>query len=473
MSFFRSAPLQRLLLKAGAVNWSLLLAMIALTQNRFFALKPLAVGGAALYFGIRRHYPGMLRLHPFYFAMAGLCLVQLAFVVPDFTPSSITVTAYGVGLWVLMGVAFLFMRAATQQATEKSVVTLEAYFGVVVLLTLVNLAGVIAATGVLNPYENAPVPLFGVSSGDHLSGLYGFHLWKPQLGDYSGTNSTVAALFTLWFFMRRQWKKAFLALAILLLTISNFVNLMLFAALGLYTLFSRRKVYYGALAGALLTTIVFYAVVTPGNFSYGFSQLKNKPSQNRESKTIEPTIETKQKPQVVATAPFNPDQRRGKAESFLQTGHFLTSSASHAIWGAGAGRFSSMLAQLSASEQGAAKGRFFAPLHYKSPLYKANHGAIDSTIKSLPPQYHSVSQTPASWYNQLLGEYGFVGLLLFAFFYLKPVLRSSAKSRALLFLLLLLLFADYFFEALCLLPLFEWLLLTQQAAGEKTLPSAE
>jgi hypothetical protein len=76
---------------------------------------------------------------------------------------------------------------------------------------------------------------------------------------------------------------------------------------------------------------------------------------------------------------------------------------------------------------------------------------------------HSVVHTPNSVYDQLLGEYGLIGIALISayFFVLARNARRLREALPLLGLLVALLATDYWMEQLSVLPLFELLFFLQ------------
>lgn len=75
--------------------------------------------------------------------------------------------------------------------------------------------------------------------------------------------------------------------------------------------------------------------------------------------------------------------------------------------------------------------------------------------------FHSESNRPFSVYNQLLGEYGLVGFLLFILSYLWYFMKRLNRRRfalPILVTLLVLLNIDYLFESLSVLLFVETLL---------------
>ncbi len=74
---------------------------------------------------------------------------------------------------------------------------------------------------------------------------------------------------------------------------------------------------------------------------------------------------------------------------------------------------------------------------------------------------HSLTNSPFSVYDQLLAEYGLIGLTIFFVYYLWFFARHYRKltyGLPILLLLMAVLFVDYWFEQLSILIFFELLL---------------
>lgn len=459
-----SASASRLLSRLRQVDWVLLVLMVGITQNRFFALKIAAVV-AALFLTpcLRAMRNG--GLHFFYLAMAGWTAIQYVIIVQDYSASYTIVALYALVQWIMMAIIAAMLLAKTREA---GIQTLNLYFWITAGLSLINLAGVLFHAGTLNPYEAAPEPVFGMSSGDHITGLYGFHLWTPALGNYSNVNASILALFVLFYFYHRQWWKCGLAFFLMLTASSNAITLATLAMLAILVILVRSRAHFSGGFAVLLLTAVFYVFVTPKNLRYLEGELakrfgiefrsapgaSSRPLTQRDWELSPTEISSRAGP-----LDFDVNKTTGKAHSFRQTGTYLLSSPLRFIGGAGAGRFSSLLA-LTAASKPEERGRIFRPLDFESAEYRKNHGKTVAAIKRLPPGYHTVSQMPYSWYNQICGEYGLLGLLLFLALYVGWCVRRAGRGAGVVLLpmLLLLAVADYTFEAFCIVPVFEWLI---------------
>ena len=146
----------------------------------------------------------------------------------------------------------------------------------------------------------------------------------------------------------------------------------------------------------------------------------------------------------------------GKYLSFLETFNYIDKSPVNLIIGAGGGNFSSKLA-FKASNLGIS-GKYLEKYAYMSPAFKEDHLKLTLYYYLQPISEHSVLNFPNSVFNQLLGEYGLTGLILFLVTYVWFYLRKFKKltyGRIILPVLLLFLLTDYWFESFSIVIIFE------------------
>ncbi|HWB91749.1 MAG TPA: hypothetical protein VG605_07855, partial [Puia sp.] len=146
----------------------------------------------------------------------------------------------------------------------------------------------------------------------------------------------------------------------------------------------------------------------------------------------------------------------GKLISFVQTCYYLRMTPKHLLFGAGIGNFSSKLAFRVAGT--GVQGHYPKKYTYVSPEFKYNHLKTYLTYANMDASRHSVLNFPFSVYNQVLGEYGLIGLFLFLLTYLGFFVRrykSLTYGRYMLMALMLFFFMEYWFELYSLVVIFE------------------
>jgi hypothetical protein len=149
----------------------------------------------------------------------------------------------------------------------------------------------------------------------------------------------------------------------------------------------------------------------------------------------------------------------GKITGMKQTFNFFKQHPAKAFFGEGVGNFSSKLAFKATGLN--FTGGYPKKYVYINPDFLRNHLDVYLSFFSRGPGTHSLTNSPFSVYDQLLSEYGLLGLLALFIFYLWFFARHYKKLTygiPLLILLLSIFFIDYWFEQLSVVVLFELLL---------------
>lgn len=174
-------------------------------------------------------------------------------------------------------------------------------------------------------------------------------------------------------------------------------------------------------------------------------------------------LQTASKPQSKINTP-------GKFTATQQTFTFLKENPLKLFTGNGIGNFSSKLA-FRVTGLGIA-GSFPARYAYISPLFLINHLDLYLNFFSRDAGFHSLINSPNSVYDQMLTEYGFIGLLALIIYYFGYFLKNRQYLTYGLPIILLLagvFIIDYWFEQLSIIVFFELLLMTniKESASKK------
>ncbi len=149
----------------------------------------------------------------------------------------------------------------------------------------------------------------------------------------------------------------------------------------------------------------------------------------------------------------------GKLLAVKETFAYFKDHPLQIITGTGAGNFSSRLAFRATGLRIA--GGYPARYTYISPAFRDNHLDLYLFYFSRQQGLHSLINAPNSTYLQLLGEYGLAGLACFFFLYLGFFAKERKKltyGMPLLLMMTGVFFADYWFELLSAVPVFELLI---------------
>jgi hypothetical protein len=164
----------------------------------------------------------------------------------------------------------------------------------------------------------------------------------------------------------------------------------------------------------------------------------------------------------VLVPPLLPNQRNlpGKLIAMEQTLLYLKKHPARSLMGAGMGNFSSKLAFRTTGLR--IGGGYPTGLTYISDGFRKNHLDLYLYYFARTDKLHSLTNSPNSVYDQMLGEYGVLGLFSFLVFYLGFFMRRFrilTYGIPVLILMAGIFFTDYWFEQLSVVVIFELLLL--------------
>ncbi len=164
-----------------------------------------------------------------------------------------------------------------------------------------------------------------------------------------------------------------------------------------------------------------------------------------------------------------PEGSAGKSLAFRQSYSFLKDHSNKILSGDGIGNFSSKLAYKATGLKMA--GGFPPGLTYLNSDFLYNHFRLSAYFSLKPAESHSIIHSPASVYDQLLTEYGLIGIIAFAIYYLGFFGRHwKALTYGLPIIAVLLSFflIDYWFEQLSIVILFELLMFLDMKEHSKS-----
>ena len=498
-------------------DWALLL-FLACAVNVKLYVKLAAIAGYALSLLLRKvrweRPPGPVW---FYVLMPVLGVSAAALHGSFGEHGYLTGAALGATQWLAGGaILYLLFLSAKKNSPQALAATIKTFFALNALVTLGQFAGLIVESGHAMPYWFYDSGLkYGASTGDRLTGL---------CFNNSLNNAAISLMGLLYFIARARLGWAALCALILMMCTSNVVTFGMLLLLLLMLCVGGRKGLRSDALKLLLLTVLFYPVLSPQNFTYirgivGRLAVKSEPFiaaempdadsllSNTAAKRLHDPLHSmslhvsksmlRQMPENLAALRHESDTMQKPAWSYLalepaalrpafekwygvppehtllanygkpakvfavrQTISFLNTSPDLWIAGAGMGNFSSKLAvkmtglrlQGSFPEDRIYISRPFLEYHFYTLMY----------VLSRDVKEHSVINMPGSTYLQLAGEYGLIGLLLFAllyfgWFWMKA--RDFKAGRWLLLALLGLFWLDYWFEMMTLTVVMELLLL--------------
>jgi hypothetical protein len=439
----------------------------------------------------------------------------------------------GIGFWLLCILAMHQVKLAVDR-NKADVIhnTILIFFLLNAAVSMATLFNIVREIHTINPYRyQGQYQKYFIGTGDYIKGL---------TFDVSTTNAVLNAFGVIYFLIRKNAAMLLLCMAVMLLTGSNSLNLMLAGVLALLFIFNTTKDQKSLIVVCLMFLAVFMFKVSPQNDEYMLKiystvfhkkvpvvqgantpliritdrpdstlnpderkekiaqlyldSLRNiaikkkesvnkpllatkpnhfipgpnidtEPYQHKDSVTIQLLtlryfIDTHQ-----ASLPFSRKNRSdvtlpGKVIAMQQTLSFLRYHPAKILTGNGIGNFSSKIA-FKASGLGFA-GKYPVRYAYISNSFLTLHLDVYLNFFTRTAGLHSLINSPNSVYDQLLGEYGLLGLLGFFICYIGYFLKHYKKLTygiPLLILMMGVFFLDYWFEQLSVVVFFELMLL--------------
>ncbi len=459
------------------IDLTILLILCVVAQHSFL-IKFIGIFILAIFHYKVLYKVDFRKIPLFYTLLPSLELIKFFFIDPNYTNGRVVQFLIGMIYWI----SSLFLcKLIYNQINTKPVINI---FRSLKFFTLINFVvsvyqflKICFIEGVINPYNTGHHHPYGVSSGDLITGL---------LGGVHLTNVFICLILILFYVHKRNMVFMLLSLIPFLLCGSNYGSMVLLLCLGVYFLISNERMYAFKMSSIIfLIIIAFYGVITPYNAHHTLAKLES-------IITRKPVVDEAYQQEVDNTTLLNYQkgfrdkahlsksqmetvermERRkgmilydffvvpGKKTSYNQTFSFLKSNPKYLLFGAGLGRFSSNIAfNFSGIVDNSAMHRIFPA--YQSPMFEKNHKSIYAYMKTTHVIFHSESNKPFSSYNQLLGEYGLIGFVLFCFGYIWFFMKRANRRTYSIPVIIALLFAlnlNYFFEALSLLLFFEVLM---------------
>ena len=454
------------------------------------------------------------RMPFFYLTMIFLMLIQF---ILNFTSNLNYIILFSLSLSYWMFSILILHQVILSIETQglikvKNAITWFFIFNAIV--TGYNILCIILEIHSLNPYiYDGHNYKYFASTGDHLRGIS---------FDISTTNNIINSLGIFYFFYQKQFRLSLLCFIITLVTTSNLGNLILLTSFLFIFLFDKSKYHKSIVICFISLMIIFIVKVSPSNLNYlnnkiqsllhsekkllkphyddriekndlilGYlkhnSLLKKEiilPKNILYNTVIEKELSNKLNSRKLDSIELKNDEVNrgkfillfntlygdtnisinqnyyekypGKYLSFLETFKKIKDSPKHLLIGFGAGNFSSKLAY-KATNIGIS-GKYINKLAYISPDFKEKHLKLTLRYYLKSISEHSMLNFPNSVLNQLIGEYGLIGFLLFIIFYLYYFLKRYKELSYGLMLLpifLFFLFTDYWFEAFNIVIIFE------------------
>ena len=197
----------------------------------------------------------------FYLGMIGIALFNLLVSISSWSANYMVTAATGISFWLLcIAAAAITFSFVTKNDANKLHATISLFFILNALFTIGQLGSFMWDAGSLNPYTYQGMnQKYFIGTGDLLRGI---------TFDVSTTNAILNSMAVLYFLDRRKFHWLLLSMAVMLLTASNFTNLLLFAVLLFQFVFQSDRNQKSIIIVCLCMLIVFLSQVSPQNKHY-------------------------------------------------------------------------------------------------------------------------------------------------------------------------------------------------------------
>lgn len=533
---------------ASRINWSLLIFLVLVLNVKLVVKVAAIVLFAAInwkMFRDKKMY--RQRFAWFYGAMVLIGGLNTLLLFTSVPANYLIAATTGIAFWILcLLAAFINYRFVEKTDTATLHTTVTTFFILNAVITLGQLLIIVYDSGSVNPFLFQGMnQKYFINTGDMMRGL---------TFDVCTTNALINAFGVVYFLKRNKMPAVLCCMFILLLTASNFTNILMIAILLFLLVFQTTANQKSIAVVCLVLLTIFMARVSPQNNQYlreafhkiggskkvAIAAIPDKtpvtekpdsilsPDQRKEkiallhfdsvlkdamNRQVQHPVTPQQGDQVAAvglvkpslpkadihskpyqrirdtsssqkelldyavkvipafgTKPETVKSRKmpGKLIALQQTVTYLKQHPLKLLTGAGIANFSSKLAFRATGLKVA--GGYPAKFVYVHPDFLHNHLRLYLDYFSKDAELHSFTNSPNSVYDQLLGEYGLIGIGCFVLFYLGYFIQKKTRRGYGLPLLLVLLgafIAEYWFEQLSIVILFELLMLINKKEPEQ------
>ncbi|MEO6668577.1 MAG: hypothetical protein ABIN36_03805 [Ferruginibacter sp.] len=528
-----------------AVEWKLLLFLLLFLDVKLLvkiaALIMIYILNPNFRFGFKIRHS---RLPLFYVAVIIIAFANwliYRYFTLEYSLSLIT----GIFFWALCILAIQQVKNFVEK-TEIHILhnTLLFFFIINIVFSLLNLTMILFEIGIQNPFlYQGNYQKYFINTGDYIKGVS---------FDTSTANALINAFGVVYFLAQRKYLMVIGCMLVLLLTASNFTNVILVTVFCYLFVFKSNKDQKSVMFICIIFLVIFLAKFSPQNDRYILEKLNDYFSTGKPVvKTIVTQVRITDKPDSILNAeekkektaqlymdsidrerlakeqeqiqkgikelpaafaerpeilmpsihsePFQSkkdttefqkqllsfmysrsndpfvqvnkysERAPGKLVAFYQLAAFLKQHPQKIITGNGTGNFSSKLAFKTTGLK--IVGSYPEKYIYVNNDFFANHFAVYTSFFTKPAASHSIMNSPASVYGQLLSEYGLIGLAAFLFFYMGYFYKRRKEMTygiALFFILLSAFFVEYWFEQLSIVVLFELMIFIDIKQHAKT-----
>lgn len=251
------------------VDWKLLLFLMLFLNVKLAVKIPAIILIYLLRFNFRFGFSFKnSRLPLFYILIIGIGFLGLIINRNDYGYNYLVVFLTGIGFWLLCILAVHQVKLAVEQ-NDTHVIhnTILVFFVLNAIFSFYNIAHIIWETGAFNPYKyQGAYQKYFIGTGDYIRGI---------TFDTSTTNAVLNAFGVTYFLTRKKPLMALTCMAVLLLTGSNFINIILLCVLAFLFIFNSSRDQKSLIVVCLMFLVIFMAKISPQNNKYVVETFKH------------------------------------------------------------------------------------------------------------------------------------------------------------------------------------------------------
>ena len=213
----------------------------------------------------------------FYFSMISIAVINILFNISSISIQYLVVVLTGIVFWLMcISAAFLNSWFVAKPDTAKLHKTITLFFILNAVVTLFQLFLIMVDAGSVNPYTFQGMhQKYFIGTGDLMTGI---------TFDVSTTNAILNAFGIVYFLKRSRMGLVLLCMVVLLLTASNFTNVLLLFVLVFIFVFQSNRAQKSIILVCFFLLAIFMSKISPQNDNYvteAYNKIINKKAEQK------------------------------------------------------------------------------------------------------------------------------------------------------------------------------------------------
>ena len=247
--------------QANAIEWKLLVFLVLFMDVKlvvkFAAIIMIYLLQPDFYFGFRIKHS---RLPLFYLLVIAIAVFNWV-IYQDFSASYSVVVLTGILFWVACILAIHQVKLFVENTDTRILHnTLLVFFLLNILVSFFNLSAILMEIGMRNPFHyQGDYQKYFINTGDHIKGIS---------FDSSTTNALINSFGVVYFLYQKKYWLTIISMITLILTASNFTNIILLLVFSMLFIFRSSKGQKSIMVICTALLVIFLAKFSPQNDNY-------------------------------------------------------------------------------------------------------------------------------------------------------------------------------------------------------------